>query len=45
MPYCRQFMKEPVADYKIFEVCREFIRYKQKARLVFVRNRSNVSVK
>ena len=32
MPYCRQFMKEPVADYKVFEVCREFIRYKQKAR-------------
>ena len=32
MPYCRQFMKEPVADYKVFEVCKEFIRYKQKAR-------------
>ena len=32
MPYGRQFMKEPVADSKVFEVFREFIRYKHKAR-------------
>lgn len=32
MPYCRQFMKEPKGDYKIFEVQTEFIRFKQEAR-------------
>lgn len=32
MPYCRQFMKEPQGEYKIFEVCKDLVRYKQKAR-------------
>ena len=32
MPYCRQFMTEKVADFKIFEVNRDFIRYRQQAR-------------
>ena len=32
MPYCRQFMKDPVAESRVFEFDPEFQRLKQKAR-------------
>lgn len=32
MPYCRRFMKDKQGDFKIFEVNKEFQKYKQEAR-------------